>query len=181
MSARLRACHLLTFARSPSRTGCALTSSQTPYRRRVFSPEPESEPTCRPRTSGPALSFGSVKWAASYLEERISYRLQPRSSPTTKIGSGPKRREYLRRALERELLSAVTFGASSRAQARRSRSSLRPRGVAVHAAACGSRSVTRSTTTGSHRSNGAWWWNDPSPPILGLIALSGSPLLWRSA
>ena len=91
--------------------GCALTSKAAALYPRFFSPEPAaaqasaSASVAAPARSGPplALRLGQVE-AASYVEERFAYRLEP-----TELAYYEDRRwteppeRYLRRALEREL------------------------------------------------------------------------------
>ena len=75
MSTRLRA--LLTFlALAVANGGCALTSKADAVSPRFFSPEPETRAQKLLGSDGPALELrlGEVE-SASYLEERISYRL----------------------------------------------------------------------------------------------------------
>jgi cholesterol transport system auxiliary component len=85
--------------------GCALTSKANALYPRFFSPETEAPQATPAVPSGPALSLrlGQVE-AASYVEERFAYRLEP-----TELSYYEDRRwteppeRYLRRALEREL------------------------------------------------------------------------------
>jgi cholesterol transport system auxiliary component len=87
--------------------GCALTSKASPIRPRFFSPElppTPSEVTLGTTSTAPVeLHLGLVE-AASYLEERISFRVN-----ASELGYYEDRRwserpeEYLRRALEQEL------------------------------------------------------------------------------
>jgi cholesterol transport system auxiliary component len=85
--------------------GCALTSKADALYPRFFSPEPAAAQASTPAPSGAplALRLGQVE-AASYVEERFAYRLEP-----TELSYYEDRRwteppeRYLRRALEREL------------------------------------------------------------------------------
>lgn len=85
--------------------GCALTSKADALSPRFFSPEVQTPVTELPEPQGAPLELrlGRVE-AASYLEERISYRLNG-----AELGYYEDRRwteapeHYLRRALEREL------------------------------------------------------------------------------
>lgn len=87
--------------------GCALTSKATALYPRFFSPETAAEPSAAavPVSGGPplALRLGQVE-AASYVEERFAYRVEPSelSYYEERRWTEPPER-YLRRALEREL------------------------------------------------------------------------------
>lgn len=84
---------------------CALTGKGDALYPRYFSPEAEAEPAASSAPAGPtlALRLGQVD-AASHVEERFAYRLEP-----TELSYYEERRwteppeRYLRRALEREL------------------------------------------------------------------------------
>jgi cholesterol transport system auxiliary component len=86
-------------------TGCALTSKGTALAPRYFDPEPprSAAPLAVPEGDPLELRLGAVG-AASYLDERISYRVH-----AAELGYYEERRwtehpeEYLRRALEAEL------------------------------------------------------------------------------
>jgi len=85
--------------------GCALTAKADAIYPRFFSPEPAAPPppSAAPTTAPLSLRLGQVE-AASYVEERFAYRLEP-----TELSYYEDRRwteppeRYLRRALEREL------------------------------------------------------------------------------
>lgn len=85
--------------------GCALTSKATALYPRFFSPETAAEPAAPSVRGGPplALRLGQVE-AASYVEERFAYRVEPSelSYYEERRWTEPPER-YLRRALEREL------------------------------------------------------------------------------
>lgn len=85
--------------------GCALTSKADAVYPRFFSPESEAAPTVTPPHVAPqlALRMGLVQ-AASYVEERFAYRLEPAelSYYEDRRWTEPPER-YVRRALEREL------------------------------------------------------------------------------
>lgn len=84
---------------------CALTGKGDALYPRYFSPEAEAESATASAPAGPtlALRLGQVD-AASHVEERFAYRLEP-----TELSYYEERRwteppeRYLRRALEREL------------------------------------------------------------------------------
>jgi cholesterol transport system auxiliary component len=85
-------------------SSCALTSKAEPRTARFFSPELAPTPVTAPPSAAPArLRLGVVE-AASYLEERMAYRIAEHE-----LGYYDDRRwteapeQYLRRALEREL------------------------------------------------------------------------------
>jgi cholesterol transport system auxiliary component len=85
--------------------GCALTSKADAVSPRFFSPEPAARAKEPPKTAGVPLELrlGEVD-SASYLEERISYRLHGSELAYYEDRlwtEAPER--YLRRALEREL------------------------------------------------------------------------------
>jgi cholesterol transport system auxiliary component len=85
--------------------GCALTSKADAIYPRFFSPESATAPTPPPTGSAPplALRMGLVQ-AASHVEERFAYRVEPSelSYYEDRRWTEPPER-YLRRALEREL------------------------------------------------------------------------------
>jgi cholesterol transport system auxiliary component len=83
---------------------CALTSKADAVYPRFYSPEPEAATVATAAPRSPlALRLGQVS-AASYVEERFAYRVEP-----TELSYYDDRRwteapeQYLRRALEREL------------------------------------------------------------------------------
>jgi cholesterol transport system auxiliary component len=84
---------------------CALTSKADALYPRFFSLEPEAAQVALPAPVGPPLTLrlGQVD-AASYIEERFAYRLEPAevSYYEDRRWTEPPER-YLRRALEREL------------------------------------------------------------------------------
>jgi cholesterol transport system auxiliary component len=85
--------------------GCALTSKGDALSPRFFSPEPESNGGELPEPAGPPLELrlGQVE-AASYLEERISYRVRPSELAYYEDRRWTEAPEhYLRRALAHEL------------------------------------------------------------------------------
>jgi cholesterol transport system auxiliary component len=85
--------------------GCALTSKGDAMSHRFFSPEPELNRSELPEPPGPPLELrlGQVE-AASYLEERISYRLRPSELAYYEDRRWTEAPEhYLRRALAQEL------------------------------------------------------------------------------
>jgi cholesterol transport system auxiliary component len=85
--------------------GCALTSKGDAMSPRFFSPEPERSAKALPEPAGPPLELrlGQVE-AASYLEERISYRLRPSELAYYEDRRWTEAPEhYLRRALAQEL------------------------------------------------------------------------------
>jgi cholesterol transport system auxiliary component len=88
-----------------SAVSCALTGKAEALYPRFFSPEIEATPTPAPARVAPALELrlGQVE-AASYVEERFAYRLEPSelSYYEDRRWTEPPER-YLRRALEREL------------------------------------------------------------------------------
>ncbi len=84
---------------------CALTSKAQAVYPRFFSPEPEMVAAALPvTTEAPiALRLGQVE-AASHIDERFAYRLEPSElsyNEERRWTEAPER--YLRRALEREL------------------------------------------------------------------------------
>jgi cholesterol transport system auxiliary component len=86
-------------------SGCALTSKADALYPRFFSPEAEEPQSGTEAPASPplALRLGQVD-AASYVEERFAYRLEPSelSYYEDRRWTEPPER-YLRRALEREL------------------------------------------------------------------------------
>jgi cholesterol transport system auxiliary component len=106
MNARLRARTLLTlYAIVSAYGGCALTSKADAVSARYFSPEQETRASELPVPEGAALELrlGEVQ-AASYLEQRISYRLHASELAYYEDRLWTEAPEqYLRRALEREL------------------------------------------------------------------------------
>jgi cholesterol transport system auxiliary component len=85
--------------------GCALTSKGDALSPRFFSPEPELNAKTLPEPAGPPLELrlGQVE-AASYLEERISYRPRPSELAYYEDRRWTEAPEhYLRRALAHEL------------------------------------------------------------------------------
>jgi cholesterol transport system auxiliary component len=106
MSARLRPRTLLALcAFAVAHGGCALTSKADAVSPRFFSPELETRANVLPAAEGPALELrlGEVE-AASYLEERISYRLHASELAYYEDRLWTEAPEqYVRRALEREL------------------------------------------------------------------------------
>jgi cholesterol transport system auxiliary component len=83
---------------------CALTSKGDALYPRFFSPEPEPKASELPAPSGPPLELrlGQVE-AASYLEQRISYRLRPSELAYYEDRRWTEAPEhYLRRALAHE-------------------------------------------------------------------------------
>lgn len=85
--------------------GCALTGKADALFPRYFSPESEAAQPASATPTGPrlALRLGQVD-AASYVEERFAYRLEPSelSYYEDRRWTEPPER-YVRRALEREL------------------------------------------------------------------------------
>jgi cholesterol transport system auxiliary component len=84
---------------------CALTSKGDALSSRFFSPEPEPNASSAPEPAGPPLELrlGQVE-AASYLEERISYRVRPSELAYYEDRRWTEAPEhYLRRALAHEL------------------------------------------------------------------------------
>jgi len=84
---------------------CALTSKADAVYPRFFSPEPEMAAAVQPVPVGPplVLRLGQVE-AASHIDERFAYRLEPSELSyyeDRRWTEAPER--YLRRALEREL------------------------------------------------------------------------------
>jgi cholesterol transport system auxiliary component len=88
-----------------SAASCALTGKAEALYPRFFSPESDVAPAQAPSRGGQALELrlGQVE-AASYVEERFAYRLEPSelSYYEDRRWTEPPER-YLRRALEREL------------------------------------------------------------------------------
>jgi len=106
MNARLRARTLLIFyVIVIAHGGCALTSKADAVSPRFFSPEQETRASELPPPEGAKLELrlGEVE-AASYLEQRISYRLHASELAYYEDRLWTEAPEqYLRRALEREL------------------------------------------------------------------------------
>jgi cholesterol transport system auxiliary component len=106
MSARLPARTLLTLCvLAVAYGGCALTSKADAVSPRFFSPEQETRASRLPGPEGAALELrlGEVE-AASYLEQRISYRLHASELAYYEDRLWTEAPEqYVRRALEREL------------------------------------------------------------------------------
>jgi cholesterol transport system auxiliary component len=106
MSLVTRPRSLLTFvALLGSASSCALTGKADALYPRFFSPEIDAAPAPAPARAQPplALRLGRVE-AASYVEERFAYRVEPSelSYYEDRRWTEPPER-YLRRALEREL------------------------------------------------------------------------------
>jgi cholesterol transport system auxiliary component len=106
MSGPLRVCGILGYAVLLGLlSDCALTGKGDAVFPRFFSPESDGEPVApaAPLTAPLALRLGQVD-AASHVEERFAYRLEPSelSYYEERRWTEPPER-YLRRALEREL------------------------------------------------------------------------------
>lgn len=105
MSTTKRGCLWLACLALPGLlSDCALTSKAQAVYPRFFSPEPEMARVL-PLPAGPplALRLGQV-YAASHIDERFAYRLEPAELSyyeERRWTEAPER--YLRRALEREL------------------------------------------------------------------------------
>jgi cholesterol transport system auxiliary component len=106
MSIRPRAKTLLTLcALAAAHAGCALTSKADAVSPRYFSPEQPAKTQALPDPEGAPLELrlGEVS-SASYLEQRISYRLHGSELAYYEDRLWTEAPEqYLRRALEREL------------------------------------------------------------------------------